>query len=182
MLRFFNRYLRRKDGATAIEFSLLSIPYFMLTFGIIEISLMMGSAMVLEGGTSKASRMIRTGQIQLASNDPVEQEEMFRERLCQEVSFLINCEAITIESVDISSFGSVSDAAPQFDADGNLISQGFASGGVNDVVLIRTAYRYALLTPMIGNLLGEGGSNSRLFLSTIVLQTEPYEFDPDAGA
>ena len=37
-------------------------------------------------------------------------------------------------------------------------------------------YTYTMMTPFIGQLLA-GPNNSRLFMSTIVLQTEPYEFE-----
>ncbi len=166
---------------TSVEFSLLAIPYFTLTMAIIELALMFTTASMLEGATGAAARMLRTGQIQQATSDPAAQAELFRETLCNNAVVLVNCDDVAIETVNIGSFGSYGDYIPQFDDDGNFVPQGFDAGGVSDVLLIRTALRYSLMTPFIGQLLGEGSSNTRLFMSTIVLQSEPYEFEDEPG-
>lgn len=168
-------WVRNKEGTTAIEFSLLAIPYVFLTVGIIEMAMMFTTASMLEAATGSAARMIRTGQIQQATNDPATQQNMFRDAFC-EFAVLVNCSQVQLEVINIGDFSSFGDFAPSFDGDGNMVSQGFDSGGVSDVILIRVAYRYTLMTPFIGNLLGESGTNSRLFVSTVVLQNEPYEF------
>ena len=80
----------------------------------------------------------------------------------------------------MASYYDYDDMAPQFDADGNLISSGFNAGGSDDSVLVRVAYRYHMMTPFIGQLLA-GPSGERLFMSTIVLQSEPYDFGEAAG-
>lgn len=169
-------YKTGESGSTAIEFALLVIPYLLLCVAIIEMSIMFASASLLEGATGQASRMLRTGQIQQASADPVQQEQMFRDALCDFAVVMIDCDDIQLEVQNMGSFSNFANFTPRFTADGNLESNGFTAGGANDVMLIRTAYRYTLMTPFIGHLLGEGGTNSRLFVSTIVLQTEPYEF------
>jgi hypothetical protein len=55
-------------------------------------------------------------------------------------------------------------------------SQGFDAGASDSKLLIRVSYRYTMMTPVIGPLL-TGPKNSRLFMSTVVMQVEPYEFD-----
>jgi Flp pilus assembly protein TadG len=174
--KFFRSWVDRKEGTTAIEFSLMAIPYFMLTIGILEVSIMYASACLLEGATTAAARLIRTGQVQQAeSADP---EEMFRDAVCDYAEALIACDKVIIEVRQMESFDDYDSMGAQYDEDGNMVSQGFDAGGSNDRVLIRVAYRYEMLTPFIGPLL-VGPDNSRQFMSTIVLQTEPYEF---AGA
>lgn len=174
MLRtFIRRFIRKKEGTTSLEFSLLFIPYLTLSLGVIELALMFTAGSLLEGATGSASRLIRTGQIQQAVNaDP---EEMFRDRLCSHATVLIDCDAIEVEVVPMTSYADFDNYAPTFDQDGNLVSQGFDAGLSNDRMLIRTSYSYSMLTPLVGPLLsGEDGNT--VFVSTIVLQTEPYEF------
>ncbi len=172
--RFISKWLKKEEGTTAIEFSLLVIPYLLLTLGIIELSVMYASASLLEGATGSAARLIRTGQLQqVEGEDP---EVMFREAICNYATVLINCNEVIIEVRQMASFSDFEDLEPQYDEDGNLISGGFDAGGSSDRVLIRAAYRYNMLTPFIGPLLA-GPDNSRLFMSTIVLQVEPYEFE-----
>jgi Flp pilus assembly protein TadG len=172
--RFFSGWLRKKDGTTAIEFSLLCIPYIFLTLGIIELSIMYAAASLLEGATGSAARLIRIGQIQQAEGE--DPEELFREAICNYATVLISCDDVVIEVQQMASFADYEDMEPQYDEDGNLIPGGFDAGGSSDRVLIRVAYRYNMMTPFIGPLLA-GADNSRLFMSTIVLQVEPYEFE-----
>jgi Flp pilus assembly protein TadG len=171
MLRFFRRYIIRNEGSTAVEFSLLALPYIMLSLAIIELSMIYASASLLEGATDSAARLIRTGQIQKSGTaDP---EAMFREALCEFAVVLIDCNDVSIEVMPLNSYNDYS--GPVFDGDGNMVSSGFDAGGANARVLIRVAYRYAMITPLVGPLLN-GPDGSTLFMSTIVLQSEPYEF------
>lgn len=160
----------------AIEFAVVAVPFVYMLVAIIELSMMFTSASLLESSTSAASRQIRTGAIQEAASTPAAQEALFRNVLCERASVLMDCDEIQVESVNIGAFGSYQDFLPQLDGDGNLVSQGFDAGGVSDVILVRTFYRYNFMTPLIGQFLGEGLTGTRAFMSTIVLQTEPYEF------
>ncbi len=175
--KLLKKFIKKEDGATAIEFSLLFIPYLMLSLGIIELSVMYTSASLLEGATSSAARMIRTGQLQQDGGDP---ETLFRDGLCEYAVVLVNCNDVVVEVITMDSFADFGTYAPSYDGDGNMVSQGFDAGGSSDRVLIRTAYRYEMMTPFIGTLMA-GPTASRLFMSTVVLQTEPYDFD-GAGA
>ncbi|MBK6895532.1 MAG: pilus assembly protein [Alphaproteobacteria bacterium] len=177
MMKLLKLWKKKEDGATAIEFSLVAIPYFMLCLGIMELSLMYTSASLLEGATDSAARLVRTGQVQQTNGDP---EQMFRDAMCNFVQVLIDCNDVVIEVQTMASYDDYESMAPVFDGDGNMVSQGFAPGDSNDRVLIRVGYRYEMVTPLVGPLLN-GPDGGTLFMSTIVLQTEPYEFE-DAGA
>ena len=174
-LKLFKQYFAREDGSTAIEFSMLCIPFITVMLAIIEISVMYASATLLEGATNSAARLVRTGQVQKAGGDA---EEMFRDALCGYTTVLVNCNDVQIEVVTMDSFASFDSYSASFDEDGNLVSQGFDAGGSEDRVLIRAVYRYRMMTPFIGQLL-VGDDGEQLFISTIVLQTEPYEFQGD---
>lgn len=177
LCKFFTRWIKQKEGTTAIEFSLMAIPYLFLTLGIIELSIMYASASLLEGATGSAARLVRTGQIQ--QSVAAAPEDMFRDQICAYATVLIDCEDVVVEVLQMDSYTDYDDMQPQYDEDGNMVSQGFNAGGSNDRILIRVAYRYEMMTPFIGPLLA-GEDNSRLFVSTIVLQTEPYEFEENA--
>lgn len=173
MLELCKKIWKRKEGTTAIEFSLLFMPYLMLSLGIIELSLMYASASLLEGATDSAARMVRTGQLQQSgTSDP---EGDFRAAMCNYATILVNCNDVVIEVMTMDSYGDFDSYAPVYDSEGNMTSQGFDAGGSNDRVLIRVGYRYEMVTPLVGPLLN-GPDGGTTFISTIVLQTEPYEF------
>ncbi|MGQ0526918.1 MAG: TadE/TadG family type IV pilus assembly protein [Alphaproteobacteria bacterium] len=167
-------WVRDKEASTAIEFSLLFIPYMMLTLAIIELAMMYTAASLLEGATNSAARLIKTGQVQ--QSQTMQPEEMFAAAICEYADVLIQCDEIVMEVIPLTSFTDYSELEPQYDEDGNMVSQGFDAGGSDDRVLIRTSYRYEMITPLIGELLA-GPSGKRTFISTLVLQSEPYEFE-----
>ena len=164
------------SGSTAIEFALLAVPYVFLMVGIIELAIMFAAGSMLEGATNSAARMIRTGQIQQGTSDESGREAAFREAFCRFATALIHCDEVVIEARQLSSFEGADDEGADYDEEGSMESSGFETGGSNDKVLIRAFYRYHFMTPFIGRLLG-GDDQAFDFTSTIVLQTEPYEFD-----
>ena len=169
----WGKWRREEHGTTAVEFSLLSIPFFMLSLAIIELALMYASASLLEGATASAARQIRTGQVQAAGDPSI----AFRQTLCGYTTVLISCDDVTIDVRTMDSYDDFTTA--EFDENGDLVVTGFDAGGSNDRVLVRTATNYSFMTPFIGQLLS-GSDGTILFMSTIVLQTEPYEFEEDA--
>lgn len=180
-MKAFRHYLTADDGVTAIEFSMLAAPFIFTLVTIVELALMFTSASMIEASTYKASREIRVGAIQQATPNPEQQEQLFRQALCAEAVVLINCDSIIVEAVNIGAFTNHELYEAQFDDNGLLLSQGFDPGGVNDVILIRSFARYRFSTPLVGYLLGSGESGAMDFMSTVVLRTEPYDFETVNG-
>lgn len=165
--------LRDQHGATAVEFSLIALPFVFLIVGTIEIALMFTAQSVLQESTFTASRLIRTGQLQQGlAGDP---EAAFRESVCDFSALLIPCGQIQFQVKTLPSFADARDETPEFDEDGNLLDTGFDAGGANDVVMIRVSYNYPIRTPMMQPVLSNVGGTKRALMSTIVMRTEPYE-------
>ena len=167
-------YGSKQDGATAVEFGLLLLPFFMLIMGIIEISMYYANGIILEGAALASSRVVRTGQAQQSGDA----QAAFEQAMCDEVGVMMNCDEIVYEAVSLgSSFAGSMAATPEYDADGNMVSSGFDSGGADEVILIRLSYRHDFLFPLIGDFMEENdNTNSATHISTIVLRTEPYDF------
>ncbi len=165
--------IKQDDGATAVEFALVSAPFLFLLIGIIEMSLMFAASSTLHAGTNEAARMIRTGQAQQTSVGTP--EDIFRGELCRNVNVLLNCDLLQYQVVALDRFADFADYAATFDEDGNLEESGFDAGGSSSVVLIRVAYRYPLLVPLVGNIMSDGPGMSKMFVSTVVIQSEPYD-------
>jgi Flp pilus assembly protein TadG len=172
MIRFFRQYLQRKDGATAVEFALVAFPFTYLMVAIIEMSLLFAGMSTLDSATNEAARLIKTGQVQQTNGDP---QDMFEDKLCEKASVFIPCDAIQYEVITMGGFSDFASYPPTFDEDGNLESQGFNPGAVDDVVLIRASYRYPLMTPLLGAVFSDGPNNTKLMVTTVVLETEPYD-------
>lgn len=164
---------KEEDGVTAIEFGFLAVPFIFMTVGILEVSLMFAGGNLLEGAVADAARLVKTGQIQQSGGD----ENTFRQALCESAPVLINCNDVQFEVIPVGSgsFFDTGSLPAQYDADGNFQSRGFDAGGVNDVMLIRAVYDYPIITPLVGQVI-TGGVGTMPMMSTIIFQTEPYEF------
>lgn len=168
------RFKCDESGVTAVEFALVGLPFTILIVGLLELGLAFGAASLLEGGTSDAARMIRTGQVQ-DSGDP---EVTFRDALCGHVDALIACDDIIYEVITLPNqeFTEAPNFPPSYDVDGNLNGGGFDPGAENDVVLIRSFYRYPFVTLQLGTLMSPDGTNSMPMQTTRVIRNEPYRF------
>ena len=170
-----NNWKNNDRGSTAVEFALIGIPFILMVIGIIEMALMFTSQSLLESSTNEAARQIRIGAVQQGGG-----VDAFDDVLCDNASIMMDCDEIQYQVESVESFEeaqSLPDAS--FDDEGNLENQGFDPGGVSDVVLIRIAYKYAIKTPMMKTILSNNNDGNRVLLSTVVLQTEPYEFEDD---
>lgn len=173
MIKFIRKWGKNREGATAIEFAFLAMPYLLLSLGIIELSLMFASESMLEGATTRAARVVKTGQLQQSGTADLEGD--FRAKLCDHAPVLIRCEDIVIEARVMESFSDYENMQPQFDQNGDMQTVGFSLGGSSEKIMIRVAYTYTSFTPLVGQMLW-GADSSRMFMSTIVLQSEPYDF------
>lgn len=166
---------RDERGATAIEMGLLALPFLVLLFGTLEVSLAFAGSVILEGASAEAARLIRTGQVQNAA----EPETAFKTELCEKASGLIDCARLQYEVIRVAAntFAGAENLQPTFDANGRLVPSAFSTGNSNDVVLIRTVYNYEFLTPFLGYVLhGDHDHDSVTFMTTVVVKAEPYNF------
>ncbi len=176
--RFLSRAGRNADGSVAVEFGLIAIPLFVMIFGIVEVGMYFAAGLVLEGASASAGRTVRTGAAQLSA-DP---DETFRTALCDHAEVMLDCSKIQYEVIHIGSdsFAGAENMSPEFDEDGNLVPRGFDVGNSNDIIMIRTVYRYEFITPFIGALMtGDAGRNWMNHISTSVIKAEPYVFGED---
>jgi Flp pilus assembly protein TadG len=162
-MKFLRRFARNKQGTTAIEFGLVAVPFFMIIVGIAEIAMMGLAQTNLDYATTEAGREIRTGRAQLGG---VSAEEAKLE-VCQNFGRFM-----TLAFTDIETDPPV--------VDGELQTEGFAyePGAPSDIVVVRTYYRWRMLTPMFDRLLADINGGERLIVSTMMFRNEPYEAEP----
>ena len=164
------RFARTQDGAVAIEFAFVAIPFFVLIFAIIELGLAFLVSMTLENAMMTVDRRIRTGDLQNASATAA----TYRTAVCQQMSWLgASCESSIILDVRV---------LPSFVAGGNLAAPKAAKtcwdpGGPNSIVLVRGYYKWPLITPLMQNAVGGTPGNRQINFSA-VFANEPYSDTP----
>lgn len=171
-------FIRSRRGATAIEFALLAPLFFAVIFAIFEAGYFFFISSAVDQAAAKAARLIRTGQVQSASN-PVSREAFFDE-ICNVVRHFGDCgERLT---VDVSRFNTFSGLAADLstptcrDADEEAVDAlPYETGGERDIVRVRVCYLHKTLSPGLGLDLSKAPDGSRKVISVAIFRNEPFE-------
>jgi Flp pilus assembly protein TadG len=168
---FLSRFKRARSGASVVEFALIALPFFLLLYAIIDVSLIFFAQTTLENGIVAAARQIRTGEAQ-ATNMTAAQ---FRTLVCDEISMLLGCDArLGLDVRRYDGFGNVQ-FPPAVDDNGNLTGdQTFDPGQPGDVVVVRAFYSWPMLTPTVGMKFADMAGGHRLLEATIAFRNEPF--------
>jgi Flp pilus assembly protein TadG len=172
-LRIVQRFLKKNDGAAAVEFGLVAAPFLALLFAIIETSLVFFAGQTLETATADSARLIMTGQAQTQSFTPAQ----FKSAVCAKIGGLFDCSGgLYVDVKTYSSFGSVDNSSP-VDNNGNLktSSFGYTPGGPGDIVVVRLMYQWPVYASLLGFNLGNMTGNKRLVMATAAFRNEPYQ-------
>ncbi|MEM9093533.1 MAG: TadE/TadG family type IV pilus assembly protein [Pseudomonadota bacterium] len=164
--RAFRRNARKlagdESGVTSVEFAFLSIPYFLIIAGIIEIGMVALSGSTLQTGVREAGRLTRVGLGGCFS------QEEYKKQICENSSFVPECEAKLSLKQEVFKTG-WEDADTAKDDDD--IYQD-ATGG--DVVLMTAKYPWEVMSPFMYPFMADGQGNLEIARS-FVFQTEAWQ-------
>jgi Flp pilus assembly protein TadG len=171
----FARWRADIQGATAIEFGLVALPFVMMLFGIIAVGLFFFTTFTLENAVEQASRVLRTGQAQQASLT----EAQFKAKVCEYVPSHIDCAGKV--KVNVLSFADTTnitaDELPSCLTGTNNLSGAtqYNPGNASEVVLVWACYEWDLASKLPFLNLGNMASGARLIQATSVFRTEPFD-------
>lgn len=185
--RFFLRRLwRDESGSTAIEFAACALAVVYLMVGIIEFAMAMTVGNSLEAATNLSSRLGKTGYIDEEAS--LTQEQTIYEEVERRVGPLIDMEKIDITNQVYNDFESLTipdlfqdlngdedtlDPGEWTDVDGDGFRDGAEGIGTSgNIVVYRIMYPWQVMTPFIGNIIGDGGIINLMAYS--VVKNEPY--------
>ena len=166
------RFARAEDGAAAIEFAFVAIPFLVLVFAIIELGLAFLLSMTLESALMNADRTIRTGQLQTAGGTAA----TFRTAVCNQMTWLgASCESSII--LDVRVLPSFADTTNLATPKANKTC--WDPGGPGSIVLVRGYYKWPLMTPLLRSTASTTGERQVTFAA--VFTNEPYSETPAAS-
>ncbi|MDG4575017.1 MAG: pilus assembly protein [Defluviicoccus sp.] len=187
----FRTLFRRNEGGSAVEFALLAPVLFLITFGIIDMGIMLLTWVMMEGGLREAARYAITGAPPTETASRLEEVIKIVE---DKTSGLIDLAAARIEAQAYPSFDDVGkgesyvdagdmnghyDAGESFtDCNGNGKYDNDRgkkndAGDSADVVLYTFEYDYKLLTPVLNDLIGTNGKFP--LRASVLVRNEPWE-------
>jgi Flp pilus assembly protein TadG len=162
--------IRSERGTTAIEFGILALPFFALIVAILETGLVLLAQEVLQTATSRAARLIMTGQAQDASYTSAQ----FKQAVCNQASVMLSCSGIYVNVQTFSSFSSVTRLNPLQNGVFNPALVSYDAGGPGDIVLVQVFYQWPLVLGPLSFSLANTASGTRLMIGTAVFRNEPY--------
>ena len=167
--RLLCRLVGNRAGNVVVELAVAAPVLALLFAGLLETATVMFTNSIMEGAASEAGRRIRTGQIQQAGTTL----DTFRSDLCTSLFNIMDCSQIVIDVRNFTDYSGIS-LTLQVDENGDPVNPAFSPGGPETITLVRIMYRWNFITPLIGHMLSDNGTNSTLLISTAVFQNEPY--------
>ncbi|MCE4222514.1 pilus assembly protein [Methylobacterium sp. C25] len=167
--------LRHTGGASAVEFALVALPFFMVLTAVFEAGLVTLAQQGLDNGLDRAARTLFTGTFQ-TNSDGTPAANRFRAEMCPAVVY-IDCSQIKVEVTTGSTFASSSPTSP-YNSSTRTANSSFGSKfqcpSANNIVTVRavaTVPRYFKFLTLNGLQLAAGG---QMVVSTLVFRAEPY--------
>jgi len=169
-IRLLRRFARARDGAVAVEFAFVAIPFLILVFALFELGLAFLVSMTLENAMMNVDRRIRTGELQNASASA----STYRTAICEQMSW-VGSSCATALIVDVRTLPSFNNGASLAAPAANKTC--WDPGGPNSIVLVRGYYKWPLITPLLQSAIGGAPGNRQINFSA-VFANEPYSDTP----
>ena len=181
------RRLRRSvDGATAVEFGLVALPFFALLWSVIETGMAFFAQQVLDNAVARAGRQLYTNQFSSSystmaatytaqNKTPPTQQAYFKTLICSSITVLIDCSKLDIDVKTVTSFA---DAQTQFKipiTNGvyDTSGYGYLPPASKQICVVRASMEYPKYTSIASPTVSLKDGN-RLLLSALTFRAEPF--------
>lgn len=178
-----------RDGATAVEFALVGVPFLCLIAAIIETALAFFASQVLDNAVSSASRQLYTGQFQAArAMDPPPSAgkssqdvalQKFKEALCDGRVTIFSCSTVKIDvltmqdNTDFTPPSPIDTGSRSWRSSPTAFGTQYQNPGSNQIVIVQAAVEFPVFFGFLNaNTLANG---KRVLQSTVAFRTEPFQ-------
>jgi Flp pilus assembly protein TadG len=170
--RIARRFVRKQDGAAAVEFALVAAPFLALLFAILETAFVFFAGQSLEAAAADSARLIMTGQAQSQGFSQTD----FKNAVCSHIFGLFDCaNGVYVDVKTYSSFASINTASPIVNNTFDTSQMAYNPGDVGDIVVVSLYYQWPIYVSMFSSNLSNLNGSNRLLTATAVLRVEPYK-------
>ena len=178
-LKIWNKSFRtNEDGATAVEFAILAVPFMALLFTIVELALVFFISSTLTYAMNEAARDIRTGEFQATCGGASE----FKQAVCNNMSSLGSCSKLRIDVVTSPDGRFQPNLLPPTPTVEDPANPGnptvnpdvYVSTQPRSVVVVRAQYYHQLAFPGQFTRLSNQPGNNRVITASTAFRNEPY--------
>ncbi|HEX3708301.1 MAG TPA: TadE/TadG family type IV pilus assembly protein [Pseudolabrys sp.] len=173
------RFGRRQDGAAAVEFALIAVPFMALLFAILEAAMVFFAGQTLEAATADSARLILTGQAQTDTSPTTGSvgysQADFKNAVCARVASMFDCtNKIYISVKSYSTFAQVDTSSPVTNGVFDTTKMQYSPGSAGDIVIVQVFYQWPIYVSLLDGNLSNLTGNSRLLVATSVFRNEPF--------
>ncbi len=168
------RFCANRRGTVAIEFALIALPFFLLVFAIIEVSLSFTAQQVMSNAADDIARKLRTGEISVAT---ISAPEELKREVCDKLFMpTTGCPDLFVDLRTYATFADVPKTLP-ITASGDVDSTALkvTPGGASTINQLRIFYRWPIFTDLMKHRIESiDGQGKTMLFSTATWRNEPY--------
>jgi Flp pilus assembly protein TadG len=182
--RRWPRFFGDRKGNVAIEFSLLAIPFSLLTFAILESCISFAGSQLLANATDNVARQLRTGQVKVkgvtAADDLTEAK--VKTMICDQIDILVatGCPGLKIDLRQYTTFKQAADMRIVYTGSGSekeLAASNFAftPGPSMSKNMLRVFYEWPVMTDFMRKAMSNLKGGKTLHYASMTWQNEPFD-------
>lgn len=189
------KFLHSEDGATIVEFAVVSGIFFTMLLAVIEFGLFTMTQVALESAVTQAGRATSIGKTTVGTQAYPDRATAVTALIQQKTSALINPTSVIISASPVAVGGDAATFAPDLClvaggepttgptcASGQFVevngingyqgNGGTTVGSAGDLVEVRVSYPWRVLFPILGQFFGEHGVV--MITTSTVIKNEPF--------
>lgn len=172
--RLLGHFIRDRKGSTAIEFTLLAIPFSMLVFAILEACISFAAQQVMANAADDVARQFRTGQIKAADLT----ENQVRDLICSRLEIIVSsgCPGLEVDLRSFETFAAAAQLRVKFTG-GDIDTSDFtiAPGPSMSKNMLRVFYRWPVITDFMRKSMANLDGGNTLHFASVTWQNEPFD-------
>jgi Flp pilus assembly protein TadG len=171
----FRRIRGNRDGAVAIEFAMLAVPFLLLVFSVLESCVSFASQQVLANATDEVARLIRTGQVKAADVS----EAKLKTMICDRIKIMVasGCPDLVVDLREYPTFAAAAQQRIKLTSDKDIDTTGFAvaPGKAMSKNMLRVFYRWPVMTDLMRQSMSNLKGGKTLHFASVTWQNEPFD-------
>jgi Flp pilus assembly protein TadG len=172
------RFRLERKGATAVEFGMVSLPFFALLFTIFEMAFLFVTGEALDTSVDTAARQLLTGQAQTSSGTTaINSMATFKQyALCPTLPAIITCSQVQVNVAQVASFSAVTLGAQISNHVLDTSGWGYQPCASGQIMKVEAIYPVTALTSFWTSTytVTLNGATQRVLYTSSVFRCEPY--------
>ncbi len=171
-------FVKNQEGSTAIEFTMLVIPFTLLIFAILESCISFAGQQLLSNSANNVARQLRTGQIKAVDVT----ETSLRNLICGEIEILVasGCPELEVDLREFATFSAAAQETIKYVGSGDtrdIDTSDFdvAPGRSLSKNMLRVFYRWPIMTDIMRKRMSSLKGGTTLHFASVTWQNEPFD-------